>query len=134
VVPPGQLPLQPEFESAGWWASHAYPFGRHPETGEAVRMLHTETEAPGWNIEELHYEPRGEAVAGTEIEGVAYYRILSRGAGGAAGIAVTESIVARPWGGDIEAAPFPPDPGPPVFCAQFEGLHDCGRLAWRRRR
>ena len=72
-------------------------------------------------------------------QGVGYYRILARGTGmHPTSISVTESIVARPWGGDYLLSQYPPVSGPDTFCVQFEpdleAQLDCGQLAWRQRR
>lgn len=130
----GQLPRHPEFESAAWWQTHAFATGHHPESGEPLIAGIAETRPPRWLIEELRYEPATATTAAT-VGGVGYYRILARGSGGSPGsLAVTESIIARPWDGQFEPAPFPADVPVGVFCSQFDPAIPCGTLAWRQRR
>jgi hypothetical protein len=89
--------------------------------------------APGdalWLIEELHYElidaPEG-------VDGVAYYRVLARGRGSAAGnTVIDETLVARPWGPGVAPMTFPPDQPSTAFCTAAPRTVDCGILAWRR--
>jgi len=132
---PGELPLRPEFESAGWWRSNAFAAGYNPETAETVTTPDVGAEPARWVIEEIHYESTGDARAENRAEGVAYYRILSRGTGqNSRNVAVTESIVARLWDGDFLADSYPPDGPFGAFCEQFEHRYDCGRLSWRQRR
>jgi len=131
----GELPPHPEFESSSWWRSQAVAAGWNPETGEAVGELRTGDEPARWLIEEIHYESTGDTSSDTTAEGVAFYRVLSRGTGRHPGsVAVTESIVARPWEGTYAATPFPLEGSSTEFCRQFEGKYDCGSLAWRQRR
>jgi hypothetical protein len=73
------------------------------------------------------------------LRGVGYYRILGRGTvGHPASVAVTESIVARPWGEGFAPAAFPANPDAPEFCQQLEVAEGeqlpCGLQAWRQRR
>jgi hypothetical protein len=69
------------------------------------------------------------------VAGVGYYRILARGTGGSPGsLAVIESIVARPWGGEYQPALYPAAQPPGLFCRQFDPAIPCGTLAWRQRR
>lgn len=132
---PGELPPHPEFESAAWWRSNAIAAGSHPETGEPLDPEEMEINAPRWVIEELHYAPLPGAASGSSIAGVGYYRILARSSGDSPGsLAVTESIVARPWDGDYEPLPYPPDAPPARFCRQFDPAVPCGMQAWRQRR
>jgi Tfp pilus assembly protein PilX len=132
---PGELPLHPEFESAAWWRLNAVAAGSHPETGEPLDPEATETIVPRWVIEELHYATLPAAASGSSVAGVGYYRILARSSGeGPGSLAVTESIVARPWDGDYEPLPYPPHAPPSDFCRQFDIAVPCGMQAWRRRR
>ena len=136
----GEIPARTEYQDLGWWQSNGIEVGINPESGEAMG------DTPGtgavpllWILEELHFEAAENADDGNPFAGVGYYRILSRGTGTqAVKIAVTESIVARPWGGDYQMDVFPPGLGPSNFCFQFAGKveedHHCGRLAWRQRR
>jgi Tfp pilus assembly protein PilX len=136
----GEISTQAEFQSLGWWLVNGIAAGIDPDSAATV------TSSPGsganpplWIMEELYFEATATAVDETNTDGVAYYRILSRGTGTQAGkVAVTESIVARPWGGDYQLGAFPADAQSSVFCLQFAGLADedldCGRLAWRQRR
>jgi len=134
IYGPGQLPRNPEFESAGWWQTHGVATGHHPETGEPLTAGEPEATPPRWIIEELRYEP-APAAANATLAGVGYYRILARATGGSPGsLAVTESIIARPWGEDVEPAPFPADGPVTAFCRQFDPVVPCGTLAWRKRR
>jgi len=134
VYRPGELPRNPEFEGVAWWQSHGIATGHHPETGEPLTAGESEARPSRWIIEELHYAPAPSAAAG-DIAGIGYYRILARATGGSPGsLAVTESIVARPWGGEYGPAPFPADRPSSAFCRQFDPAISCGTLAWRRRR
>jgi len=130
----GQLPRNPEFESLAWWQTYGIASGFHPESGEPLTPGEPEARPSRWIIEELRYEPGPATAAGT-FAGIGYYRILARGSDGSPGsLAVTESIIARPWGGEFEPAPFPADGPVAEFCRQFEPEVPCGTLAWRLRR
>ena len=122
----------PEFESMAWWVSNGTPAGRHPATGESVGFeAGTESDAL-WLMEELHYEESAEKV---NHHGVGYYRIFSRGTGRHPGsVVVTETIVARPWGSDIEPSAFPPDQPMAAFCTRVGEEVACGTRSWRRRK
>jgi Tfp pilus assembly protein PilX len=131
----GELPTHPEFESATWWRVNAQEAGRHPETGEVVAARIMGTESAHWLMEEIHFEVLPGVTGAPVIDGVAYYRILSRGAGKHPGsVAVTEAIVARPWEGEFLVASFPADLSGNGFCDQFMGAYPCGTTAWRQRR
>lgn len=136
----GEIPGQAEYRSSSWWQSNGIEAGVNPETGEATGDDPASGVVPPlWILEELHFEPAEHADEGSGLEGVGYYRILSRGTGRQAGkFAVTESIVAKPWGGDYQLDAFPPGRKAGNFCLQFAGTAeedlDCGRLAWRQRR
>ena len=132
---PGSLPARPEFESSAWWAAHTIEAGLNPLTAEVIATSDSGFEPARWVIEELHYQPTGETRGENAAEGVAYYRILGRGTGRTnRTVAVTEAIYARPWEGDFEAGPYPPDGPPHDFCLQFGRKYDCGKLSWRQRR
>ncbi len=135
-----EIPTAAEYESAAWWRDNGIEAGTNPSTGiKIVSYEDSGSEPPRWIIEELHYQSLAESGFEDGTEGLVYYRILGRGAGlHPSSIAVTESIVARPWGGDYELNPFPPGHEPADFCAQFNDpaipQFNCGRLAWRQRR
>jgi Tfp pilus assembly protein PilX len=137
---PGEIPVQAEYQGSNWWQSNGIEVGVNPKSGESMGINPgTGAVPPLWILEELHFEAAENVDDGSPFEGVGYYRILSRGTGTQAGkIAVTESIVARPWGGDYQLDVFPPGSEASNFCLQFAGEaeedHDCGRLAWRQRR
>ncbi len=132
---PGELPAMPEFESAAWWNSNALAAGYNPQTDETSITPDVGAEPARWIIEEVQYQASGDAGGEFMAEGVAYYRIFSRGTGrNTRSVAVVEAIVARPWVGDFEVGSYPPDGLFGVFCRQFEGRYDCGSLSWRQRR
>lgn len=132
---PGQLPRNPEFESDHWWQSNAVAAGNDPGSGEPLVPESIEPSPPTWLMEELFFvrtEPSGTEPPGT---GVGYYRIIARGQGSRPGSAVvSESIVARPWGSELEPLPYPNQGSPTAFCRQFDRAIDCGTQAWRQRR
>lgn len=136
----GEIPALAEYESAAWWRDNGVEAGMNPVTGEIITSFEDSgSEPPRWIIEELHYQSLAGMGFEDGTEGLAYYRILGRGAGvHPASVAVTESIVARPWGGEYQLNGFPPGPEPADFCAQFDDpaipQFNCGRLAWRQRR
>ena len=136
----GEIPSQVEYQSSSWWQTNGIEVGVNPDSGESMGDNPGSGAVPPlWIMEELHFEVAENTDDGSSFEGVGYYRILSRGTGMQAGkIAVTESIVARPWGGDYQLDDFPPGPEAGNFCLQFAGTaeedHDCGPLAWRQRR
>jgi len=136
----GEILTQAEFQSLGWWLSNGIAAGVDPDSAETVTTSPgTGANPPLWIMEELYFEATASSGVESDTDGVAYYRILSRGTGTQAGkVAVTESIVARPWGGEYQLGAFPADAESSVFCLQFAGPTeenlDCGRLAWRQRR
>lgn len=136
----GEIPALAEYENAAWWRSNAVKAGINPATGEILASYEDlGTEPPHWILEELHFQSAAEGEFEDGTRGVGYYRILGRGTGvHPASIAVIESIVARPWGGDYRLNGFPPGYGPENFCTQFDQAQllqlDCGRMAWRQRR
>jgi Tfp pilus assembly protein PilX len=131
----GRLPRNPEFESAAWWRSNAIAAGSHPETGEWLATDFAEADPPRWLIEEIHYRSLADSSIEAAVAGVGYYRILAWSSGNSPGsLAVTESIVARPWDGEIEPLSYPSDLPSGTFCRQFDPALACGVQAWRRRR
>ncbi|MDX1554975.1 MAG: hypothetical protein R3212_03020 [Xanthomonadales bacterium] len=133
----GALPDHPEFEDAAWWRMNGEIAGHEPEAGPRLDYSLPGTEDPRWLIEALHQEPMEGFAAepGEPPPTLGYYRVLSRGTGRYPGsIAVTETIIARPWVPDFEPAPFPPDADAPAFCDQVPEEIPCGRLGWNRRR
>ena len=137
VFEAGNLPTYPEFESVAWWRANSAGAGADP-SGGAPRMDYSldGVEEPFWLIEALHMEPLEGFTQepGDPEPQLGYYRILARGSGRYPGsVAVTESVIARPWAVDFEPAAFPPNPAGPGFCEQVPEEVPCGRLAWRRR-
>lgn len=132
---PGQLPRNPEFESAAWWRSYAIAEGIHPATLEPLTAESPEPDPPTWIMQELGYLALAESEVGPAVGGIGYYRILARGTGGGPGsIAVIESIVARPWYGEFAPLPYPAEQSHTTFCQQFSPALACGTQAWRQRR
>jgi Tfp pilus assembly protein PilX len=134
----GQLPAFPEHEDLTWWRAQGAVAGVDPLSGEQ-RMDYTltGTEQPLWLIEELHLAPiEGLSTEPEEAEPqLGYYRVLARGSGRFPGsIAVTETILARPWAEEFLPALYPPPPGGPWFCDQVPETVPCGRVGSRRRR
>lgn len=135
ILTAGTLPPQPEFESSAWWQSNAVAAGFNPETGEVIPTPDNGAEPARWLIEETHYQPTGDERGENLAEGVAYYRILSRGSGRLLrSVAVVENIVARPWDGDFQPGIYPPGQPGGAFCHQFGGRYDCGNLSWQQKR
>ena len=135
IRPSGELSDQPEFKSAAWWAANAIPAGYDPETAEPGDSADTGIEPARWIIEEFHYEPLDENDGNGSPGAVAWYRVLSRGTGlNPRSVAVTETIMTRPWEGVFETGEWPPRGPPGSFCGQFDELVECGVKAWRQRR
>lgn len=135
IYGPGQLPAEPEFESAVWWRAHGSLAGAHPESGLQFGPGGGGAEPARWLIEEIRYVPADASFAGDGPGGIGYYRILARGSGLHRGsVAVTETVVARPWEGDYAPSALPPLQPLRQFCGQFDATVDCGTLAWRQRR
>ena len=133
IVAPEALPERPEFAPAAWWHAHGIPVGFNLLTGEQRAVPAGGSEPARWVMSEIHFEPTGAAPADPAAAGFGYYRIFSRGAGRLAGsVAVSESIVARPWQGEFQAGTWPPSSNAASFCAQFSGNYPCGRLSWRK--
>ena len=135
----GEIPAQLEFQSVVWWQENGIKAGVNPESGESTGNYPVAGASPPlWILEELNFEATENSNDGAPFEGVGYYRILSRGTGThEEKVAVSESIVARPWGGDFQLDVYPPGPEVSTFCQQFSGKtgdNDCGHLAWRQRR
>lgn len=136
----GELPPHPEYEGSGWWQSHGYITGFDPEAAEVPDSSRHTDDSAYWLIEEIHYEPASVELSTDELKsspaaGIGYYRIFGRGEGRSPNsVAVVESIVARPWGGEFDRGDFPPTGPQTDFCRQFIADADCGVLAWRQRR
>lgn len=130
-----QVPDHPEFESQSWWQNNGTAAGRHPLSGESLGFVISPASDSLWIIEEIHYQPCEETTAERTHDGVAYYRILSRGHGIHPGsVAVSEAIVARPWGENVGPGEFPPSRSLIEFCHQFSNRLACGIQSWRQRR
>jgi len=132
----GLLPQTPEYEDAAWWQLSGEVPGVDPITGD-VRASYalSGVEDARWVIEELHLQPlEGFVQAPGEPEPtLGYYRILARGSGRYPGsVAVTETVLARPWVNEVMPAPFPPDSNSLHFCKQVSSEIACGNLSWRR--
>ena len=132
-----ELPAFPEYEAASWWLSWGAEAGAASLAG--LPMEHRGVpgaEPPRFLIEELHFDPANAVTVSADaplLDGIGYYRILGRGSGrGTAAIAVSESIVARPWKAD--ALPAQGNGDIDMFCADYRPWYDCGRMAWRQRR
>lgn len=131
----GELPPRPELESAAWWRANAFEAGTDPQSGEDLGYRPGGAEPARWMIEEILYQPADRDDPDTPVGGVGYYRVLARGSGRrASSVAVSESILARPWEGEYEPAPYPPLDPPAAFCGQFDASVACGKLAWRQRK
>jgi Tfp pilus assembly protein PilX len=131
----GEIPRRPEFESTSWWRANAFEAGVHPESGDDLGYRSGGAEPARWIIEELRYEPMSGEDLEPAVGGVGFYRILARGSGKRHGsVAVTEAIVARPWHGEFDPAPYPAADSPARFCRQFHPSVDCGTMAWRQRK
>jgi hypothetical protein len=130
-----ELPPHPEFESAEWWRSNAILTGTHPESGDPLGPGTSAGSASYWIVEEIHFQFFEEPIQGPAVAAIGYYRIFGRGSGNHPGsLAVTESIVARPWQGEYEPADFPTPVSASDFCRQFDRQVPCGTLAWRQRK
>ena len=128
----GELSDRPEFEGAGWWRDNGYSAGYNPETASTVEDPTLSGRSAYWLIEEIHFDPGAEQA---ENRATGFYRVFSRGEGrNANSVVVLETIVARPWEGEISPGHFPPTGPERSFCGQFDPQQSCGVLAWRRRR
>ena len=135
IQPDTAVPDHPEFESTAWWQSNGTAAGRHPLSGEPIGYSFSSASESLWLIEEIHYQPSGEPALEETLEGVAYYRIFSRGQGTHPGsTTVFETFVARPWGENIQPLQFPPSGPLREFCDQFSTDLACGIQSWRQRR
>jgi hypothetical protein len=134
------IPPNAEDLDAGWWKLNSVVAGINPVSGLMVEepMAKSGMES-SWLLEEVHSEP---AVLTPGVD-ISFYRILSIGkiAGQAnqhTALAITESIIARPWGAEYESGPFPPvnnaDNPIAAFCSQFDSELPCGQVAWRQRK
>jgi Tfp pilus assembly protein PilX len=131
----GELPPRPEFESAAWWRANGFLAGADPESGDGLGHGSGGVEPARWIMEEIRYEPVDAEAPELTVAGVGYYRILARGSGKRHGsVAVSETILTRPWDGEYDPAPYPPTDPPGDFCGQFDEPIVCGTLAWRQRK
>ena len=139
------IPVFAEYEDENWWRSWAVDAVLDPLSGAQVETAPAMgADAPRFLIEELYFDPLSSlhvAAGAPLLSGIAYYRILGRGCGkGASTVAVSESIIARPWKAGVEFGSGPGSgPGSNSrdsreFCAGFRPWYDCGRKAWRQRR
>jgi hypothetical protein len=141
LLPPGiagsdTIPPDAEFRGTSWWQANGQASGLHPLDGEPLPGRgHLMPGASIWLLEEIHYQTAAELPQASAVEGLAWYRILARGSARNPGsVVVTESIVARPWGGEYQPAAFPPQEGSAAFCRQFADRLPCGVRSWRQRR
>jgi Tfp pilus assembly protein PilX len=135
LLPEGIRPAisgDPALEGAAWWRANGTAAGRHPVTGESTGYAGTGTADALWLMEELHFEAVSDPQS-TSYAGIGWYRIFARGTGTQPGsLVITETIVARPWGGEIAAGSFPPTGPMSTFCRQFDENTACGTEAWRQ--
>lgn len=132
---PGALPKNPAFESAAWWEAHGHRAGTHPESGTAMEQDPDDDMTPLWVMEEIHFATIDSATGEPDVGGIAYYRVISRGIGKRSrSVAITETLLARPWEGGFDNGPFPAVADAPDFCSQFNRGTPCGTVAWRRLR
>jgi len=135
-----RIPPNAEDLDADWWKLNTIAAGIDPVSGLVIEEpLANSGMMANWVLEAIHSEP---AALATGVD-ISFYRILSIGkiAGQAnqhTALAITESIIARPWGAEYESGPFPPlnnaDNPIATFCGQFEPELPCGQVAWRQRR
>lgn len=136
----GTLPVRVEHESTAWWQLNGIESGIDPVTGTAsVSYQDSGADTARWIIEEVHFESVELPPPLEQTQGIGYYRIFGRGSGGnSRNVAVTEAIIARPWGIGFVADDYPPPGGRGDFCQQtkiaVEPVPACGLLAWRQRR
>jgi len=132
---PGEVGASPEFESAAWWRVNGIQAGLHPDSGDALLAPGSGREPARWIVEEIQFQAAPGGENDPAFQGLAWYRILSRGSGRQAGsVTVTEAIVVRPWEGDFRVSSFPEMVSSHQFCSQFKETFPCGTVAWRRRR
>ena len=127
----GSFGSQLEQKSLDWWRQNAFRSGLDPVTGSVLDGFESGPLGGGyWLIEELHDLPKAEDGLSPET---VYYRVMARGLSQPGGSwAVTESIIARPWGDAAFTQPFPAGPGQAGLCTLLTGLSDCGRRGWRK--
>ena len=131
----GELPARPEFESAAWWRTNGYLAGADPESGDDLGYGSGGVEPARWIMEEIRYEPVEVEDPELAVAGVGYYRVYARGSGKRPGsVAVSETLLARPWEGEYDPAPYPATVPHGAFCGQFVESVVCGTLAWRQRK
>lgn len=125
------FPPSPEYQPPEWWCLQGQGDGYDPVDGARLDDRSGLHPAPAcWIVEEVWLQP---AEAG-QRPAISYYRIIAAGGDPDSGTAVTESILARPWGDATWADQFPAIPGTRSFCHQLSPQDPCGRLAWRQRR
>ena len=140
VLPSGvyrdsEITDEPEFESTAWWRATATSAGSDPHSGERVGYAAANPADAAWIIEEIHARNTPEDGHEQEVGVTGYYRIISRGEGIHPGsVAISETIVARPWNEGMAAGKFPPESPLNAFCRQFSKNVDCGVQSWRQRR
>lgn len=129
---PGELPDSPENRALSWWSETAVQPGNDPGSGEPSSNPESNS---FWVMEEIHFLETMEAGGDSTPAGIGFYRIFSLGTGThPRTTAVTESIVARPWGRDLEPLTFPPTEPLRDFCRQLPPDIACGTVAWRQLR
>lgn len=136
IHPAAGLPPFPEYENESWWRLSAVDASIDPLTGLPMENAGAGgADHPRYLIEEVYFDPlTGVPVAADApvLNGIGYYRILGRGSGrNSAAIAVSESIIARPW--TVEAMPGSSFGNSSEFCTGFKPWYNCGRMAWRQR-
>ena len=126
----------PEHQDLNWWQLNAYATGKDPLSGAILDAATAGQNAYAyWLIEEIHLSSDTQ-IDDTIVE-TAYYRILARSPGrdpatGSSRFAVTQSIIARPWGDAAWTSAFPQTSLANSFCQGDKTPTPCGRLAWRQ--
>jgi len=135
------IPFFAEYENESWWHSWAVNAVFDPLSGAPVETTPAMgADPPRFLIEEVYFDTLTSLPVATGVpplSGIAYYRVLGRGCGRAAStVAVSESIIARPWkaGAESGSGPGSGSRDSREFCAGFRPWYDCGRKAWRQRR
>lgn len=118
-----------EYRDEEWWRANALTAGVDPISGTPIM--------PGglafWLVEEIHSQPA--QTGENAVPEITWYRLTARSGDTPNGaLAVTESILARPWGDVNWKNGFPATGTSPGFCFGFEPPVPCGRKAWRRAR
>lgn len=135
------IPYFAEYEKESWWRSWAVDAAFDPLSGAPVETTPAMgADSPRFLIEEVYFDPLNSLPVATGaplLSGIGYYRILGHGSGkGTATVAVSESIIARPWkaGAAPGSGPGSSSRDSYEFCVSFRPWYDCGRKAWRQRR